>query len=210
MTTMNHVINIGRQLGSGGRKVGQLLAQDLQLAYFDKELVQLAAQESGLGREFFEQADEKKRLNFFGSFWAGFSSILTDSAAAGSSLLQNDALFQIQSDVIRRQAEQQPCVFIGRCADYVLRDNPSCLNVFLTANMPDRVQRVMEGDQLSAEKAREVIDRIDRKRSAYYGYYSNKVWGAAASYHLCLNTSVLGLEGTVEYIKDFAKKMWGA
>ncbi len=204
---MGYVINIGRQLGSGGRAVGQLLAEDLNFKYFDKELVQLASQESGLGKEFFERADEKARFNFLGNFWAGFSSLVTDNPS-GSNLLQNDSLFQIQSDVIRQQAEQHSCIFIGRCADYVLRDNPLCLNIFLTANMSDRIQRVAEGEQISAEKAREFIEQMDKKRAAYYNYYSNKVWGAAASYHLCLNSSVLGIEGTMEYIKDFAKKMW--
>ncbi len=205
---MNYVINIGRQLGSGGRAVGQKLAKDFGFGYFDKELVQLASQESGLGKEFFERADEKARFNFLGNFWAGFSSLVADSST-GSNLLQNDSLFQIQSDIIREQAEKQSCIFIGRCADYVLREHPKCLNIFLTANTQDRIQRVMDSEQITAEKAREIVERVDKKRAAYYNYYSNKTWGMAASYHLCLNTSVLGIEGTTEYIKEFAKKKLG-
>ncbi len=205
---MNYVINIGRQLGSGGRAVGQILAREFGFGYFDKELIQLASQQSGLNKEFFERADEKARFNFLGNFWAGFSSLISENLL-NDNLLQNDSLFQIQSDVIRKLAAEQSCVFIGRCADYVLRDYPRCLNVFLTANTPDRVQRVMDSEQLTAEKAREVVERIDKKRAAYYSYYSGKTWGAAASYHLCLNTSVLGIEGAAEYIGEFARKKLG-
>jgi cytidylate kinase len=201
----NYVINIGRQLGSGGRVIGQLLAKELGIGYYDKELIQLASKESGLGKEFFERADEKARFNFLGSFWAGFSNFVNDGFYSDN-LLENDSLFQIQSDVIREQAAKRSCIFIGRCADYVLREHPRSLNIFLCAHEADRISRIVAAEKVTAAKAKELLEHVDRKRAGYYSYYSGKAWGAAASYHLCLNTSAIGLEETAKFIKAFAKE----
>jgi cytidylate kinase len=199
-----YYINIGRQLGSGGRTIGEKLAGQLGISFYDKELIQIASQESGLGKEFFEQADEKVRHSIFGGLLdlRGFGA----DEVYSNYYLSNETLFQIQSDVIRELAEKKSCLFIGRCADYVLKDNPRCLNVFISAGMNDRVKRVAEMEQIPENKARDFIEKMDKKRAGYYNYYSNKVWGAAESYHLCINSSVLGIDETVSFIRQFAEK----
>lgn len=202
-----YFINIGRQLGSGGREIGEKLAGQLGISFYDKELIQIASQESGLGKEFFEQVDEKARHSIFGGlldlrgFWA--DEIYSDY------YLSNETLFKIQSDVIRELAEQKSSLFIGRCADYVLKENPRCLNVFISADLNDRVKRVAEIQQIPENRAKDFIEKMDKKRAGYYNYYSNKVWGAAESYHLCVNSSVLGIDDTVTFIRQFAEKRFG-
>ena len=207
MQSEKYVINIGRQLGSGGRLIGQQLSKESGIGFFDKELIQIASKESGLGKEFFERADEKSKFSLFGDFFGLFLSPHNEGYL--NNYLQNESLFQIQSDVIRRLAENQSCVFVGRCADYILRDHPRCINVFVCANLDERLQRVMKQQQISSEKALEVIERTDKQRAGYYNYYSNKIWGMATSYHLCINSSVLGIDGTAEYIGAFAAKKLG-
>ena len=124
--------------------------------------------------------------------------------AAYDNYLSNDALFKIQRDVIRKLAYEESCIFIGRCADYILRDHPRCVNIFVTADMKDRICRLRETNpNISAEDAEIYLEKADKKRSSYYNYYSNKTWGAAATYHLCINSSVFGLDRTTEYIKAF-------
>jgi cytidylate kinase len=123
--------------------------------------------------------------------------------------LSNETFFKIQSDVIRKLAAEKSCLFVGRCADYILRDHPRCINVFITADEEDRVKRVARDQKLTAEKALEVIEKTDKKRAEYYNYYSNKVWGAAGSYHLCINSSVLGIDETVAFISRFIEQKLG-
>ncbi len=198
------IINIGRQLGSGGRIIGEKLATQMDISFYDKELIQIASQESGLGKEFFEQADEKTSHSIFGGL-LGLRGAFSDEMYSNS-YLSNETLFQIQSDVIRNLAEEKSCIFVGRCADYVLKDNPRCLNLFIGADMSDRIKRIAETHQLPENKAKDFIEKMDKKRAAYYNYYSNKIWGAAESYHLCVNSSVLGIDETVSFIRQFATK----
>lgn len=200
------IINIGRQLGSGGREIGEKLSELLKIPFYDKELLQIASQESGLGKEFFEKADEKNTHNILGSL---FSQNVWANEEYSNYYLSNETLFQIQSDVIRKLADQHSCIFIGRCADYVLKENQRCLNVFISADLNDRISRIAKLQQLSENKARELIEKTDKKRASYYNYYSNKVWGAAESYHLCINSSVLGIDETVKFILEFAEKKFG-
>ena len=195
----NTIINIGRQFGSGGLLVGERLARRLGFGFFDKELINLASKESGLSPEFFEQADEKRHFGFFGQLFRIGKSII-DTGDLDNNYLTNNTLFQIQSDVIRSLAEKQSCVFVGRCADYILRENPHCLNIFITANLDDRIARVAKRQNLQPEAARSLLEKADKDRAAYYNFYTNKTWGAAASYHLCINTSALGIDQTAEYI----------
>ena len=201
----NTIINIGRQFGSGGLSVGERLAKQLGFGFFDKELINIASKESGLAVEFFEQADEKRHFSFFGQLFRLGKSII-DTGELENNYLTNNTLFQIQSDVIRSLAEKQSCVFVGRCADYILRENPCCLNIFITANIEDRIARVAKRQNLSPETAKNILEKADKKRAAYYNFYTNKTWGAAESYHLCINTSVLGIDGTVGYILGLVEK----
>ncbi|WP_298649858.1 cytidylate kinase-like family protein [uncultured Proteiniphilum sp.] len=198
------IITIGRQLGSGGRQIGRLLSTRLDIPYYDKELITLASKQSGLAKEVFEKADEKKRFTLTGGLLGLKISILDEGFS--NNYLWNEMLFKIQSDVIRNLAREKSCIFIGRCADYILRDHPHTLNVFISAEQVDRIKRVADYYELTEKKALELIEKTDKKRAGYYNYYSNKQWGAAESYHLCINSSVLGIEATTGFIEEFLKK----
>jgi cytidylate kinase len=195
----NTIINIGRQFGSGGLLVGEKLAGKLKFGFFDKELINIASNESGLSAEFFEQADEKRHTRFLGHFFRIGKNIM-DSSDLENNYLTNNTLFKIQSDIIRSLAEKQSCVFVGRCADYILRENPSCFNIFVTANIEDRIARITERLGIPPKTAKNILEKLDKKRAAYYNFYTNKIWGAAESYHLCVNTSVLGIDETTNLI----------
>jgi len=203
----DYVITLGRQLGSGGRLIGEKLAAQLGISFYDKELIQIASQESGLSRELFEQADEKKSYSVFGGLFGMRGTIAEEHFS--TYYLNNETLFKIQSDVIRKLAEKGSCLFVGRCADYVLGDNPRCLNIFICADMNDRVMRIAELQKMTAEKAKDYIEKADKRRAGYYNYFSNKEWGAAGTYHLCINSSVLGINETVSLIHQFAVKRFG-
>lgn len=194
------IINIGRSLGSGGRAIGHILAKDFGIAYYDREILNLAAKESGFCAEVFERNDEKNRfLRTLGNIIP----FIGGGATYYDNELSNENLFRIQSDAIRKAAADHSCIFIGRCADYVLRDNPRCVNVFITANMEDRIASVMKWNNCTAEKAQEIIEKGDSERASFYNFYSSGTWGAASTYHLCINSSVLGIEETAVLIKNF-------
>ncbi len=197
------VINIGRSLGSGGRAIGHILAKEFNIAYYDREILALAAKESGFCPEVFERNDEKNRfLRTLGNiipFIGGGSTYYNNE-------LSNENLFRIQSEAIRKAAEDHSCIFIGRCADYVLRNHPRCVNVFVTADMDDRIANVMKWNNCTAEKAQSIIEKGDSERAEFYNFYSSGTWGAASTYHLCINSSVLGIEGTAAFIKEFVIK----
>ena len=198
-------INIGRQYGSGGRQIGEMLAKRLGFAFYDKELIHLASKESGLGKELFEEADEKKTYSLTGGFLGLRSSFISGSFL--ENYLSNETLFKIQSDIIKELAAKQNCIFVGRCADYILRDYPKVLNVFITSDLADRKARILQRmHDLQEDKAVDMLEKTDKKRAGYYNYYTGKTWGAAESYHLCVNSSVLGIDGTVDYICDFVEK----
>jgi len=200
----NYVITIGRQLGSGGREIGHKLAARLNLTFFDKELIRIAAQESGIQEDIFEEADEKRTHSLFGGLidLRGFQ----PDEVYPNYYLSNEMLFKVQADIIRRLAGENSCLFVGRCSDYVLKDHPRCLNVFISAEMSDRVRRVAKTHNIAEGKAEDLIQKIDKKRADYYRYFSGKVWGAASSYHLCINSSALGIDETVAFIHRFAEK----
>lgn len=194
------IINIGRSLGSGGRAIGHILAKDFGIAYYDREILNLAAKESGFCAEVFERNDEKNRfLRTLGNIIP----FIGGGATYYDNELSNENLFRIQSEAIRKAAADHSCIFIGRCADYVLRDNPRCVNVFITANMEDRIASVMKWNNCTAEKAQEIIEKGDSERASFYNFYSSGTWGAASTYHLCINSSVLGIEDTAVLIKNF-------
>ena len=153
----------------------------------------------------FAKADEKASQSLLGGIFGSRFPFITEGAYPYNSYLSNDSLFKIQSDVIRQLAEQQSCLFVGRCADYILRDHPRCCNVFVSASPEARIERLMRLHHITAEKAEELMEKADKKRSTYYNYYSYKTWGAAATYHLCIDSSVLGIEGTIDFIKQFVK-----
>ncbi|MBP3471221.1 MAG: cytidylate kinase-like family protein [Paraprevotella sp.] len=199
-TTEKFVINVGRQLGSGGRYIGERLAKAFDIKFYDKELLELAAQESGFNKKFFERTDEEH--NLFQQLASAFP-FLNSGINPYDNMLSSESLFKIQSDAIRKAAEQQSCVFVGRCADYILRDNPRCVNIFISANLNDRIKRICQLTGITEAEAEKRIMEGDKRRAAYYNYYSAGEWGKAETYHLCINSSVLGLERTTEYIQEF-------
>ena len=204
---MKHIIiNIGRQLGSGGHDIGRMLALDFQAKYYDRELLNLAAKESGLSEKIFEQNDEKK------GFFRGLLNLGSPHVSSGSvykSGVSQESLFQFQSEAIKKAANEGSCVFVGRCADYVLRNLPNTVSVFVTAAMDYRVQQIMNKQHLDEDAARKFIEQGESERSTYYNYYSGKKWGAAESYDLCIDSSVLGLVETEKIIAQFIKKKFG-
>lgn len=201
----NYVINIGRQLGSGGREIGKKLADELGIDYYDKELLQEAAKESGLCEEVFEKADEDDKHSFISNLF-GIRSLFIGDEAINKNILSNDSLFQIQSEVIQKAAAEHSCIFVGRCADYILRENPRCVNVFISSCFKERIRRIATLYSITEDKAKELIEKTDKKRAAYYNYYTMKTWGAAASYHLCIDSSVLNIDQTVKFIIEFTEK----
>lgn len=204
---MKHIIiNIGRQLGSGGHDIGRMLALDFQAKYYDRELLNLAAKESGLSEKIFEQNDEKK------GFFRGLLNLGSPHVSSGSvykSGVSQESLFQFQSEAIKKAANEGSCVFVGRCADYVLRNLPNTVSVFVTASMDYRVQQIMNKQHLDEDAARKFIEQGESERSTYYNYYTGKKWGAAESYDLCIDSSVLGLVETEKIIAQFIKKKFG-
>jgi cytidylate kinase len=195
---MNTVITIGRQSGSGGRIIGKAVAEKYGIPYYDKELLEIAAKDSGYCKEIFENHDEKPTNSFLYSLVMDSSFGLAGTAMNEMPL--NHKIFLAQFDTIRKIAAQGPCVMVGRCADYALENTDNHLSVFIHAKTEDRISRLMEEYSLSENKAEEMIIKTEKARSSYYNYYTNKTWGAAESYSLCLDSSVFGTDGCVDMI----------
>ncbi len=196
------VINIGRQLGSGGRAIGHILAEKFGINYYDREILNLAAKESGFCPEVFERSDEK---NSFLRTLGNIIPFVGGGSAYYNNELSNENLFRIQGDAIRKAAETHSCIFIGRCADYVLRDFPRCVNVFVAADLKDRIANVCRLFECDEQQARKLIENGDEERASFYNFYSSGTWGAADTYHLCINSSVLGIRGTADFIENFVR-----
>ncbi len=198
-----YVVNLGRELGSGGRLIGEMLAKRLNIHFYDKSLIKLAAQQSGLSDECFKNVDEHSEKSKLSVLVGLFRSQFAMLNASSDSVLSETTLFQIQSDVIRDLAANGSCLFVGRCADYILRDHPCAINIFITASREDRINRVADLYEITKEEADQKIDAEDKSRSDYYNYYSTSEWGKASTYHLCINSSMLGIEKTVDYIASY-------
>ena len=194
------IINIGRQFGGGGLGVASEIGKKLGIPVYDNELIKKAAQDSGFSAEFFEQSDEKRRIF---SLSAIFTSIYTSPT---ENYMSDSGLFEIQCATIKKIAEQGSAVIVGRCSDYVLREMDCVLNVFLTSPLSVRVERISERHGLDAEKAEALILQKDKAREEYYNYFTFGNWGVASTYDLCVDSSILGIEGTADYIIDFAKR----
>lgn len=198
---MQHtIINIGRQFGSGGRRIAEALGIRLGIPFYDNELIVEAAQKSGFSKELFKQRDEHKSVFTLTNF------LNTLNNYSGSENYLNDnRLFKIQSDVILELAQQGPAIFVGRASDYVLREM-ECLDVFITAPLEVRKKDVAEREGISLEEAEAMIARRDKDRESYYNYLTFGQWGVASNYDLCVDSSILGIEGTADFIIDFGRK----
>lgn len=199
------IISIGRQLGSGGREIAKKLAERLNIPVYDKKLLEVAAKETGLDATVFENADEQEANPFMRGLLA-LKGVMGTYCMGVGSCMDEDRLFELQSEVMRKLVEKESCIIIGRCAEYVLRDHPRIHSIFITADMPDRVARIMQHDGVSESKAREIAEKGDKKRRAYHDYYANSGWGMAESYDLCINSSRLGVDGSVEVILNFINR----
>lgn len=202
--TGNLVITIGRQCGSGGKMIGELLAKKMGVKFYDKELLSMASKHSGLCEELFEKHDERPTSSFL-------YSLVMDSYSMGyttsgySDMPINHKIFLAQFDTIKKLASESSCVMVGRCADYALEDYPNVVSVFISGNDRDKMKRIQELYQVEEGKAKDIMIKTDKQRSSYYNYYSNKKWGDPRSYDLCINSSATGPDGAVDVILNFAK-----
>ncbi|MCM1106622.1 MAG: cytidylate kinase-like family protein [Blautia sp.] len=203
----NQVYTIGREFGSNGYDVGRLLAERLGVKLYDKELLAQAAKDSGFCEEIFENHDEKPTSSFLYSLVMDTYSGGSYSSAPFLDMPLNHKVFLAQFDTIKKLAEKESCVIVGRCADYALANNPDCLNVFVHADMEDRIRWVSKRRDLTENKARDLIQKTDKQRASYYNYYTCKKWGDSRSYDLCLNTSKLTLEDCVDIILMYRERM---
>ena len=198
------IINIGRQIGSGGRIIARELATEFGCEFYDREILNLAAKESGFSKKFFEQNDEQK--GFLKTHFHIHLPLIPDNNFYSSKFSQ-EGLYQFQSDAIREAADNHPrCVFVGRTADYVLRDRPEAVSIFVKASMDFRIHSVCNRRGCDEEFARHLIEEGENERAKYYNYYTGKTWGHSESYDLCIDTGILGLEATREVISDFIRR----
>ena len=201
----NQIYTIGREFGSAGYEVGRLLAERLGVKLYDKNLLAQAAKDSGFCEEIFENHDEKPTNSFLYSLVMDTYSLgYTNSAYMDMPI--NHKIFLAQFDTIKKLADEESCVIVGRCADYALADYPNVVSVFICADEEVKIQELMKRHNITRDKAKDVMIKTDKQRSGYYNYYSSKRWGSSKSYNLCINSSVVGIDGAVEIIKEFAKK----
>lgn len=200
---MNTVITIGRQFGSGGREIGEKLAGKYGVKFYDKDLLKRAARESGICPELFENNDEKPTSSFL-------YNLVSDTYAFGYSspyveMPLSHKVFLAQFDTIKKIASEGPCVIVGRCADYALSDLKNRLSIFINAPLEDRIARikVKYNEEKDEARLKDMVIKNDKARANYYNYYSSKKWGRADSYDLCINSSILGIDGTVELLSGF-------
>ena len=203
----NKIYTIGREFGSGGREVGEKLAAKLGIKLYDKELLQQAAKDSGFCEEIFENHDEKPTNSFLYSLVMDTYSVSGYSAAPFLDMPLNHKVFLAQFETIKKIAEKESCVIVGRCADYALSDNPDCINIFIHADFYVRIKNVSRNLNIKENKARDIINKTDKQRASYYNYYTSKKWGDSKSYNLSLDAGKLGTDNCVEMILKFRELM---
>lgn len=199
------VITIGRQFGSGGRELGKRLAEAFGIKYYDKELLNEAAKKAGMNPSFFEKNDERfpKFVSGIFSFAMGYHSL---NPFAGGSSISDDSIYRAQSDFIAEKAAEEACVIVGRTSDYVLRDHPRCVNIFVHAPLEHCVDRIVgRGELTDREKARNHANKVNRQRAEYYNFYTDKTWGASESYDLSIDTSKMSMESIVELVAHYVR-----
>lgn len=197
------LITISRQFGSGGREIGQKLAKELNIPFYDKELLELAAKESGIDKELFETEGESTSRGFH--LLAAMGYTLGSPITSINEMSLNDRMFLVQSEVIESIAMQGPAVIVGRCADYVLKDHPECINVFIHANMRSRIERAKTSYEVDGDDIEKEIEKIDKRRANYYNYYTDKKWGKVENYHLSIDSSRFGVDECVSAIKQLVE-----
>lgn len=201
----HRIITIGRQFGSGGREIGNLLAKRLSVKCYDNELLTAAAKESGLCEEIFKAHDEKPTNSFLYSLvmdsYPGYS-----VGFGGNTVPLSQQVFLAQFDTIRKIAKNEECIFVGRCADYALHEDYDVVSIFICSDEKSRIERICKRHEVSESKARELMIKTDKKRANYYNYYTDKIWGNSSSYDMCINSGKLGIENTVDLIVYYMEK----
>lgn len=200
------VITIARQFGSGGHEIGEKIATKLNIPFYDKALIAMAAKESGFSEEVFADVDEKATSSLLYSMVMG-SYAYGGRVAGMNEMPINDKLFIIQADIIKKAAAEGPCVIIGRCADYILREHENALNVFIHADKMKRVERVLAKNLSEPKKVSDYISKKDKQRANYYNFYSNNRWDDLMNYDLTVESSRFGVEESVDLIIEAAKKL---
>ncbi len=203
----NYVITIGREFESLGIDIGRTLAERLGIKCYNKELLSRAAKESGLCEEIFHAQDEKPTNSFLYSLVMDTYSATGYTAAPFLDMPLNHKIFLAQFDTIKKLAEEESCIIVGRCADYALSDFPRTINTFIHADMDFRIKNTMNEFDVSESKARDMINKKDKQRSSYYNYYSNKKWGHSKTYDMTLNSAKLDVDGCVEMILRYKELM---
>ena len=198
------IITIARQFGSGGREIGRKLADKLGIKFYDKELISLAAKESGMSPEIFEEVDEKATNSLLYALSVGAVTIGNNFSIVPN-VPMNDRLFLLQHDIIKK-VSADPCVIVGRCADYVLKDRTDCVKLFIYADLQPRIEYAVKVHNVPREKAPSVIQKTDKSRANYYNYYSTGKWGDPKNYDLCINSGSLGSDKSVELIEFYLKQ----
>ncbi|NLJ91305.1 MAG: cytidylate kinase-like family protein [Clostridiales bacterium] len=203
---MNKVITISRLYGSGGREIGKILAKQLDIPFYDYELIERAANESGFAKEIFENAESKATNSFLYSIAMGMSAY-GNQELGYNTLSLDDRIYLAQSEVIRKYAQEGPCVIVGRCADFVLRDMPNLVSVFVWADIDYRIKRAMERNELDEDRAKQKIKKIDKQRRNYYNYHANNKWGLSENYDLSIRSDRIGIEKSAKVIEAYVKGM---
>lgn len=196
---MKTVITISREFGSGGHAIGKAIAQKLDIPFYDKELLSIAAQQSGICEDLFVKYDESHSNSLLYSIVMGSYVPSADGRISSENMPLNHKVFLAQFETIKTLA-QQPCVIVGRCADYVLKDDPNVVNFFITGNIIDKKKRILERYDIEKNKVEDFIRKTDKRREAYHNYYTEMSWGEAKNYDLCLNSSKTGIDGAVDII----------
>ncbi|MGN1113881.1 MAG: AAA family ATPase [Oscillospiraceae bacterium] len=199
---MKSIITISREFGSGGHEIGKRLAQELDIPFYDKELLDRAAKNSGICKELFESHDENSSGSFLFSLVMGDYS-LDSNGMLNTQMPLNHQLFLAQFEAIKKIADEGPCVIVGRCADYVLEDYDNIINFFVMADMPDKKKRICSRYDIEKNKVEDFIKKTDKRRANYYNYYTDKKWGTARNYDLCINSSKIGIDNSVELMKTY-------
>lgn len=199
---MNKVITISREYGSGGREIGEKLANELGIPFYDNELITRAAKASGFAESAFANAETKATNSLLYSIAMGMSAYGSHELGY-TSLSLDDRIFIAQSDVIRNLAKEGPCVIVGRCADYILKDLDNVINVFIWADLKYRVHRATTMYDLPENKAEENVLKADKRRANYYNYHSNEKWGKAENYHISIRSDSVGIDKSVEILKSY-------
>lgn len=201
----NLVFAIGREFGSGGKIIGEKIAERLGIQLYDKELLQKAAKDSGFCQEIFENHDEKPTNSFLYSLVMDTYSGGGYSSAPFLDMPLNHKVFLAQFDSIKKIAENESCVIVGRCADYALAGNPDCIKIFIHADINDRAKVISKRLNITESKAKDMANKKDKQRASYYNYYTSKKWGDSRSYDLTLNTSKLTIDQCVDLIIAYSQ-----